>query len=227
MKRFSFGAEWVFLVACLGLWGLFAPPAAADDIKGFRSASFGANEKAVRAAIIKDFPVNGDRIRRVEDKVRRITGLVVDLSVLEPGGPATVSYWLGYSCRCLTRVRVVWNRELGLKPEEASGKLLLAALSLRDHFLGRDWANGVAISNRLIENALILFRGEDVEKRDVLLVASPVQILPVEGAAEAGDAESRRPSVKNADFTDVQVLELIYAVNLEKPDTFKLEEGTF
>lgn len=242
MRQFSCAAAAVFCMVCVGLSGWPARTATAAEIDGFRSAKFGSDEKAVRAAILKDFPVREDRIQRIDDKVRKIVGLEVELSVLEPGGPATIYYWMGYSCSCLTRVRVVWRRSPGEDAETASGNMLLVALNLRDHFLARDWSDGgSAISNRLVEQTLILFRGEDSKQRDVLLAAFPVQVTTVENASpdpgdpggeSAGedapeDVQGRPTTIRSVDFSEVQVLELVYARNLEQPDVFRIKEGMF
>jgi hypothetical protein len=102
------------LVLALAVSGALSLPAFAQNassalVEGFRSAKFGADEKAVRAAIKADFGLDAKAVSAEENPIEKTTALVTAVDTLEPGGKAQIAYILGYKSKKLIQVNVVWG----------------------------------------------------------------------------------------------------------------------
>lgn len=117
-----------------------APTAAPYAVKGFRSARFGMDEVAVRAAAAKDFGVAPGELKREVSLADGATGLILKVASLPPGpGAATVQYILGAKSGTLVRVNVIWEAPAAA-PETEHQKLIGASLPLTRYCRGFGWA---------------------------------------------------------------------------------------
>jgi hypothetical protein len=187
------------------------PPGEGETAKveGFRSANFGGTETQVRAAIRKDFNLANDKITVEEHPVERTTMLAVTVSDLLPEtGPARISYILGYKSKKLMQVHIVWaGGPGGAKPE----KLLLAANTLLQYFLGEGFARDkVVVNGRANDGSIVVFQGSDAQKRTTLL-----RLVTAPGEGDEKDKE--KPVA----------LFLSYVQDIQNPDVFRISKGQF
>lgn len=201
------------LVALAGAGGLIPAAARAQQapaVDGFRSARFGADEKAVRAAIKADFNQEGKAIRVEENPLERTTALLIEVPSLEPGGKAQVAYILGYQSRKLIQVNVVWGAPID--PTVTGEQLTGAAVLLRNYFAEQPFpADRRLQDQRLPDGSALFFQGADPQGRQVSLILFA-------GAAPAKAGEKPVP---------IYSLRLSYIADPRAPDVYRLKAGSF
>ena len=174
------------------------------QVEGFRSAKFGMDDAAVRAAIKSDFSLEGDAIAEGDNRVERTRILSVKVpSVLDGGGTAEVSYVFGYASKTLSQVSVVWSSETDTALTPA--QLLSNAGILQNYFLSGGYDPKTMVTGAAIPEGLLMFRGTDGEGR------MTVQIL--RGSFAVG--ENQQQPV----LTPTSLL-VAYLANPDKPDVF-------
>ena len=140
------------------------------DIKGFRSAKFGANEKSVYRAITKDFKLAKSKVKKTTNAKEHTTGLeIIVPDLFSTGGAAKVGYILGYKSKKLMHINVLWGKGAA---EKVDGKdVLTTANLLRTHFLKKRYKEeGLIANGRLSDTSTMVFRGKDKKNRMVLLM---------------------------------------------------------
>lgn len=191
------------------------PEASADaratiTVDGFRSAKFGMDEKAVRAAIAKDFATKEDKIQAGENAVERTQILTIEVPNLIPeGGMAQVSYVFGYSSKKLIQVGVTWSGKTD--PKMTAKMLYDNGDVLRSHFMAEAYAPETIKTNVALPNGILMFRAADSENHATLLL--------LQGTFTTGD--DGRKTLTPAS------LDLLYSADPNAPDIFKLPEGSF
>jgi hypothetical protein len=188
-----------------------APPAetstAQATVEGFRSAKFGMSVDAVRDAIESDFGLSGDAVTAGENVAERTALLTIRVDdVLADGGPAQVSYVFGYDSKTLIQVGVLWDVQ---SSDEA--KLLANGEVLSTYFRSAGFVPASVRSGLVLDNGILLFRGEDAEGRAAVLLLQGVY---------SDDGEQGRTLTPTA-------LALLYAVDADNPDVFRIEAGQF
>ncbi|HXV24702.1 MAG TPA: hypothetical protein VED46_10630 [Alphaproteobacteria bacterium] len=217
MIRDSRRIRWVFAALGFAVALAAAPTAEAEAqtapaalIEGFRSAKFGADEKALRLAIKADFGLDGKSVVAQENPIEKTTTLLVNLDILEPGGRAQIAYILGYKTKKLIQVNVVWGApaDPGASVESLSG----TAVTLRNYFIQQAFAaDRRQQDQRLADGSLLFFQGTDAKGRQVSLHLFGAQVPGKEGD-EPKSAFSLR---------------LSYIANPQAPDIFQLKPGAF
>jgi hypothetical protein len=188
-------------------WGQVQAPL----VEGFRSAKFGADEKAVRAAIKADFGIDGKAVRTEQNAIEKTNALVFEVDGLEPGGRAQLAYILGYTSKKLIQVNVVWG--MPTNPGATIDQLTGAAVLLRNYFTQQAFAPERRVADqRLPDGSLLYFQGADAKGRIVSL-----QLLPLAAPVKAGE---EKPKL-------VYSLRLSYIADLKAPDIFQLKPGSF
>jgi hypothetical protein len=140
------------------------------DIKGFRSAKFGMNEKSVYRAIATDFKLAKSKVKKSKNAKERTTGLeIIVPDLFSTGGAAKVGYILGYKSKKLMQINVLWGRGAA---EKVDGEdVLTTANLLRTHFLKKRYKEeGLVANGRLSDASTMVFRGRDKNDRMVLLL---------------------------------------------------------
>jgi hypothetical protein len=191
-----------------------APPAGPPaQIEGFRQARFGMSEEQIRQVIRKDFPTAAAKISSTVHPSEKTTVLSLTVADLLPNtGNARISYIFGYRSKKLIQINIVWTSEGSAVSDET---VVGAANSLRDYFASQNYKPDSVVANRqLAENAILVFRANDVQGRTVLLVLSGV-------AAEARREEKKGP--RSPPLT----LELSYIEDAAHPDVFRIAKGQF
>jgi hypothetical protein len=182
----------------------------APVIDGFRSAKFGMDEKAVKAAIKSDFNLEGKAVRSEVNPLEKTTALVIEVPDLEPGGKAQVAYILGYSSAKLIQVNVVWGAPIN--PKATGDQLSGAGTLLRNYFAQQAFpADRRAQDQRLQDGSLLFFQGQDGKTRQVSVVLFGATVAAKEG---------EKP-------TQIFSLRLSYIANPAAPDVFQLKQGSF
>lgn len=194
------------------------PPAAAGavptvtatvTVDGFRSARFGMDEAAVRAAISKDFDVKSEAIIPGENMAERTKMLSVRVpSVLEGGGTAEVSYVFGYKSKTLAQVSVLWSPAIDSKVDQA--KLLANANVLQSYFQSSGYKADSVVTSAVVPEGLLMFRGSDS--------ASRMTVLLLRGQMTQGETQPVLMPVS---------LLLAYLSDPAKPDVFTVPAGQF
>ena len=144
------------------------------DIKGFRSAKFGMNEKSVYRAIATDFKLAKSKVKKTTSVKERTTGLeIIVPDLFSTGGAAKVGYILGYKSKKLMHINVLWGRGAA---EKVDGKdVLTTANLLRTHFLKKRYKEeGLVANGKLSNTSTLVFRGKDKKNRMILLLLNTV-----------------------------------------------------
>jgi len=133
--------------------------------------------------------------------------------LLEGGGPARVSYILGFKTKKLIQVNILWGTPVD--PQVQAEKIVAASNQLRQLFLDSGYEPETVVTNAPVADGTILvFQGQDPEKHTtVLRLAS--------GSAPAsakGSKEARAMTV---------ALSLSYIRDSRTPDIFRLKNGQF
>ena len=179
-------------------------------VDGFRSAKFGMDEKAVRAAIAKDFGAKDDKIQAGENAVERTQILTIEAPDLIPeGGMAQVSYVFGYTSKKLIQVGVTWSGKTD--PKMTAKMLYDNGDVLRSHFMAEGYAPDSIKTNVALPNGILMFRAADSDNHATLLL--------LQGSYTTG--EDGRKTLTPAS------LDLLYSADPNSPDIFKLPEGSF
>lgn len=181
--------------------------AAKAVVDGFRSAKFGMTMDKVRKAIAADFKLSGDAVGEGENVAERTALLTIRVDdVLKDGGPAQVSYVFGYDSKTLIQVGILWDIQ-----SSSEAKLLANAEVLSSYFRTAGYDPATVRSSLALDNGLLIFRGEDAEGRATVLL--------LQGTfTDAGD--QRRSLAPSA-------LALLYAVDADNPDVFRIQSGQF
>lgn len=201
----------------------FAQPAAPAPgtarpyvVKGFRSALFGMDEAAVRAAAAKDLGVAPASLETFANKAEGTTVLTARVPSLSPGvGGAAVSYILGATSRRLTHVNVVWLVPGNASVEDRAAETA-AGLRLAEYFRGYSWSpNATANNVPLGASSAIMFIGEAAGGGAVQVRADGVSFT-------RPGQPSGAPTV-----TGPVALTVSYDQNAAKPDVSHLADGQF
>jgi hypothetical protein len=180
------------------------------QVDGFRSAKFGADEKAVRAAIKADFSIEASAVKVEENALEKTTALVIEVPALEPGGKAQVAYILGYQSRKLIQVNVVWGAPID--PAAGGDHLTGAAVLLRNYFAEQPFpADRRVQDQRLPDGSALFFQGADPKGRQVSLILFA-------GSTPAKAGEKPAP---------IYSLRLSYIADPRAPDVYRLKAGSF
>lgn len=179
-------------------------------INGFRSATFGMDKAAVIAAITKDFGLTEADIAQGQNTVERTELLTVKVpDLLEGGGTAQVSYIFGYTSKALIQVGASWNATID--PAMTDAQLVANSDVLGSHFAAGNYAPGSLTAATAVENGILLFRGLDPEGRSAILL--------LQGNYE--EDTNGRNALKPTG------LALLYSVNPDTPDIFRIKDGNF
>jgi hypothetical protein len=179
------------------------------EVKGFRSAMFGATEAEVRAAAIKDFGVAADAIRSSQNLAEHTQVLTVRApDLLAEGGTADVAYSFGYKSKKLFQVGVTWSKQTDekLTPE----RLLQNGESLRIYFQGAGYVPDSIVANVAVKDGVLLFRGAYSEGHTTILLLQ---------GATTGEKAARQFSPS--------ALVLLYVSDAKNPDVFRVPVGKF
>ncbi|SMC73658.1 hypothetical protein [Rhizobium sp. RU36D] len=187
-----------------------APAVQPVDLTGFRSAQFGMDEAAVRAAIKADFGKDiADRIQEQEnaaEKTKLFNVLVPDL--FEGAGTGSVSYVFGYKSKKLIQVVLLWSAQTdtALNPD----RLLSNANVLQGYFNGQGYLPQTVVSGAAVDAGIIMFRGTDKDDNTAMLLLQGTY-------TGEGTQKNLTPNA----------LVLYYINDAKKPDVFKIETGKF
>ena len=179
------------------------------DVKGFRSARFGMNEKSVLKTIGKDFKIPRNKVKRNTHPEEKTVSLEVEVpEVLSEGGKAVVGYVFGYNSKTLIQVNVVWGKPVESNPDARN--IVNNANRLRSHFIKKKYQEDGYVTNaKMDESRIIVFRGKDQEGRMVLMILT--------------DPEKNE---KKGFFRDI-TLRLSYILQPDSPDILTIKEGDF
>jgi hypothetical protein len=184
--------------------------AAAVMINGFRSATFGMDQDAVRAAILADFDIKDDSIQAGENAVERTQILTVAVpDLILDGGVAQVSYVFGYESKTLIQVGATWSAKTD--PQVTAKMLYDNGDVLRTHFMTEAYVPETVKTNVALPNGILMFRGADAENHATLLL--------LQGTFTTG--EDGRNTLTPAS------LDLLYSSDPDTPDIFTLPKGSF
>lgn len=206
-------------------------------IEGFRTARFGMDEVAVKAAIGEDFGLPESQITRQVHPTAKTVILSVRIPDLLPDtGTAEVNYVFGYQSHKLNQVNILW-----LEAKEPS--LGQAAATLRDYFRALPLVpEKTVIDGKMPDGNVLAFRGVDKQGRMVLEIFQPARkeaegtensAPPLQTKPQAKtSAKSQAAKEKAAGATEAvpeahDVLNLIYLETPGNPDVFKLKPGQF
>jgi hypothetical protein len=191
-----------------------APGSAAPavvTVTGFRSAAFGMDQAAVKAAIEKDFGIKAAAVASGENAAERTQVLCVLVpNLLEDGGTAQVSYVFGYKSKGLIQVGISWSHQTD--STLTADKLVADGDVLRAHFFGDGYVPQSIKTGLALPNGLLLFRGEDADGH--------ASVLILEGSFKK--ATDGRQNILTPTG-----LALLYSANPEHPDIFRIAPGRF
>jgi len=174
-----------------------------SDIKGFRSAKFGMNEKSVFRAIAKDFKLAKSKVKKDTNPIEQNTFLeIVVPDLFRTGGTAKVAYIFGHKSKKLMHINVMWGKGA---TENVDGKAVVdTANLLRTHFLKKQYKEeGLVANGKLSDNQTLVFRGRDKKDRMIIVVLST-------GPKQEG--QTNEQAINNT------TLLLSYVSNPDKPD---------
>ena len=165
----------------------------------------------VKAAIIKDFNVKAEAIASGENTAERTQLLSVAVPDLLPGGgTAQVSYVFGYKSKTLIQVGVSWSAATDSTITEA--ELYADGDVLRTHFMAAGYKPDSIKTGLVLQNGLLLFRGEDADGHATILI--------LQGQfKDAADGKQKTLTPTS--------LALLYSASPQNPDVFKLAPGQF
>ena len=185
-----------------------------SNIKGFRSAKFGMEEKSVYRAIAKDFKLAKSKVVKEENDIEQTSSLTISVpDLFSTGGTAKIGYVLGYKSKELIAVNVLWG--VGAA-EKVNGKSVLnTANLLRDHFLKKKYLKDKLVANgKISNNQTVVFRGQDQKKRMVVVLLTTGTVpkggntveslnkvsLLLSYIKDAGNPDVRKISIKEDEF---------------------------
>jgi hypothetical protein len=178
-----------------------------SNIKGFRSAKFGMDQKNVYRAIAKDFKLEKSKVDKGVHPVEKTVSFGINVPELfRIGGTANIGYIFGFKSKKLMQVNVIWGQNASERLDRQA--VIDTANMLRTHFLKKRYQEeGLVANGKLSDSSTMVFRGKDKKGKMVLLVlniVAPSSELPVE---EAGSSVS---------------LVLSYISNPDKPDVIDI-----
>lgn len=182
----------------------------AASISGFRTATFGMDEAAVYTAISNDFGIAKEDVKESENTVERTRLLTISVpDLLDGGGVAQVSYIFGYKSKTLIQVGASWNTSTD---PDMTDKLLVANGDvLTSHFLADGFDSASVTSGTAVANGILLFRGGDADGHTAIL------LLQGNFEVSANGQNALKPTG----------LALLYSVNPDAPDIFRIKDGNF
>lgn len=221
--------------------GQQAQPAPTAAVYGFRSAEFGDDEKAVRAAIEKDFGIGRDKILVRDNLATGTRALVIRTENLMPDtGAARIGYIIGYESKGLTQVNIIWGTPVSAGTKGV--QVAKTAVMLKSYFskLGFDPKRQVA-DRRLRNGGILVFRATDTENRLVQIVYREADITDRSAAndtkkgdavteARAADGETGEPATVGegqGGTKKAYILRLSYVLDPQRPDVMRIEKGAF
>jgi hypothetical protein len=177
---------------------------------GFRSAQYGMDEDAVRAAIKADFGIEGEAVVAGSNTVERTKVLTIRVpDVLPDGGLADVSYVFGYQSGELIQVGISWSS--AIDPTVDAQRLYANGDVLVAYFASAGYVPETVRSGIVLNDGILLFRGEDSQGHaTVLLLQGDFQTL-------GEDQQALNPVS----------LALLYAKDSDNPDIFQIQPGQF
>lgn len=177
-------------------------------VEGFRSARFGMTVDEVRAAIEQDFGLKGEDVVEGENVAER-TGLLTIQSddVLADGGPAQVSYVFGYESKTLIQVGILWDGQVNDQAKLLANGEVLSAYFRTAGYVPESIRQGV-----VLDNGVLLFRGEDAQGRATVLL--------LQGVYTQAEGDGNRTLTPTG-------LALLYAADANNPDVFRVQAGQF
>ena len=206
-----------FLCINAFFWGVIA---LASEVRGFRYTEFGASEAILRQQIAEDFNVSDADIKTLEpDTCTGTQTLEVKLSRLGPiESPVTISYILGYRCRCLIQVNVVWTLPEDITKVQRE-KSFAAITTLSEFFSKQLWKGAEVLQGRVFGTPkvnqitnYIFFRAVMPDYTAVTIWGAPVVIAKHVDANEVS---------LTADTQSLKTLAVTYEVNIKRPDLMK------
>jgi hypothetical protein len=206
------------------------------NVTGFRSANFGDDETAVRAAIAKDFNLEGEAVRVVQSPVEKTGLLAVRVrDVIPDSGDAEIVYILGYKSKTLIQVNIVWGTRItpGIDP----ARITETATTLGKYFAARGFVPASVVANeKLPTGAVRVFAGQDAQGRKVDLLYQEAYLKPKPEQSEPPAGNAEKPAKKKAAEASTEVAEpaqkvvalrLSYIKDVAEPDIYKIEKGQF
>tara|TARA_Y100001936_G_C16080171_1_gene677177 strand:- start:15 stop:701 length:687 start_codon:yes stop_codon:yes gene_type:complete len=185
------------------------------NIKGFRSAKFGMNEKDVLKAIAKDFKVSKNKILKKINPVEKTKRLEINVpKIMDLGGKTRIAYIFGFKSRKLIQINIIWGNEAN-KPGEKfdADSVIDAANFLRNHFMKKKYQKDrLAINSPVNDETMIVFRGKDKKGRMALLV------LTTPKKQKDEDIKTARLKI---------MLKLSYMYDPENPDILSIRDDDF
>lgn len=208
--------NFVFFMVLIGVARLVN----AVEINGFRSAHFGSNEAAVRAAIIKDLRVTNAAIVTKSDEQTGVSILQVEISAFEPMDlPAKITYTLGYKCKCLIQVAINWDAS---KISADPAKFLNRLGVLNGYLQRQGWDEKQVLTNKLLgepkdgkDGVVLFFRGETKAQSAVALLGVGVKVTV---------SKEKTPDVN---LDNIKSVVLVYDKSVQNPDVYTIEPGKF
>ena len=197
-------------------------------LTGFRSANFGDDEAAVRAAITKDFNVPSDKITEGVSALEKTKLLAVRVKDVVPdSGIAEIVYILGYKSQKLIQVNLVWGTNFS--PDLTAQQFGAVASQLGQYFaeMGLD-PKTVSVNQKLPNNALRVFAGRDADGHLVTLLYQEGETKVTPPADKADDkAKAKAKPAAESVTRKVAGLRLSYVADPAAPDVYKIEKGKF
>jgi hypothetical protein len=180
-----------------------------ENIDGFRSAKFGMTQQEVLSAILKDFGIGSDSVKRGENPSEKTDHLIARVIDLLPGsGQAMVVYMFGYQSQKLYQINLFWGKPFD--PEPNPSVLLKIARSLNTYFSKRGFVESTVQQNvPLTKELLLVFKGADGEGRMVEMILSNVN---------ASSDQKRKSDIS---------LRLSYIEDPSNPDIYKIQPEDF
>ena len=180
------------------------------SVTGFRTATFGMDEAAVFTAISNDFGIAKEGVKETENTVERTRLLTVSVpDLLEGGGVAQVSYIFGYKSKTLIQVGASWN--MTTDPEMTDKLLVANGDVLTSHFLADGFDPASVTAGTAVGNGILLFRGGDADGHTAIL------LLQGSFEQDTNGQNALKPTG----------LALLYSVNPDAPDIFRIKDGNF
>ena len=175
------------------------------NVKGFRSAKFGMNEKNVYKAVAKDFKISKSKVK-ITTATKGTNGVmeIVVPNLFTTGGTAKVGYIFGVKSKKLIHINVLWGQ--GASEEVDAMNIINTANLLRTHFLKKRYMEKSLIANgKVSNNTTMVFRGRDKNNKMITLMLNTQKQMQGQSAQEAAKNTSLVLSyISNPDKPDVQ-----------------------
>jgi len=184
------------------------------EIKGFRSAKFGMDEKNVFRAIAKDFKLPKSKVKKKLNPQEKTAALeIIVPELFATGGTAKVGYVFGYKSKKLMHINILWGKGAA---ENVNGQSVVdTANLLRMHFMKKRYKEKSLVANgKLSANRTMVFRGRDENDRMIVVMLNTGPV------PEGGNTEE---SVNNVSLV------LSYVESPDEPDVrrISIKDGEF